>query len=297
MKAATTTALIIMMMTSTTKGRLGDHRFERRTHAHGQPGKWWAKRDDGVTLVELMVVIAITSVVGLLLVGTLIMVGNLVTKTGERTEEFIDAKQALEEISANLRGATNADQGRGRLTDANSQAIVFYTASGEGLNAQPQLMAYIVIHNTLFHIIPGPNADWKNPISNRVVLRGVTNQEAFEFYTWADPNAAPNSPGSATELGNRCFRKLTHAELTKPNPNPSENGDASNGINARNSIAGVRITLNVKQTDNIRFKEQQGHSTWVRLGESIEPKDPMTGALIPGWPQNCWETFEHTWEQ
>ena len=263
-----------------------------------QPRGWWPTPaawrahttpdphgDRGVTLVELMMVIAITSIVGVMVMSTIIVVGNLVRSTTERTEEFIDAKQALEEVTANLRGATNFEQGRGRLTDANANAVIFYTSSGEGLNAPPTLMSYVVHHNTLYHVVAGKDKDGKDDIGTpklvRALITGIKNPKVFEFYTWQDPN----------KPGNKCFRVLTEAELTQPNPKRSEQGDAADGLHARNAIAGVKITLNVNDNQNVRYKGTQGHSSWVRLGESIEAKDPSTGALIQGWPQNCWEVF------
>lgn len=239
--------------------------------------------DRGVTLLELLMVIAITSVVGAMVMATIIVIGNLVTKTTESSEEFIKSKQALEEISANLRGAVNTDQGRGRLTDASSRAIVFYTASGGGLNEPPKLMSYVTHGDTLYQLIPGPNANFQKPSTVRAVLKGITTTDIFEFYTWADPN---------NSAGDKCFRKLTNAELTQKNPKSDKEGNAKDGIHARNAIAGVKITLKVNPVTNVRYKDEQGHTAWIRLGESIEPKDPTTGALIAGWPQNCWKVFD-----
>lgn len=255
--------------------------------------------DQGVTLVELLMVMAITSVVGLLVIATVIMVGNLVTKTTERTEEFISARQVLDEISVNLRGSTNHEQARGRLTDAAPFAIIFYTASGRGLQQDPELMSYAVLGDTLYQFKGVYNSSSKQwditPESpSRALIRGISDPNIYEFYTWADPKKLP----AGTPLDKQsCFRKLTEEELTKEIPdlqsgNNTIGGKAIVGLHARNAIAGVKITLNVHDQNNVRFTQSQGHTTWVRLGESIEPKDPLTGALIEGWPQNCWKVFE-----
>lgn len=275
---------------------------------HQRPGRWArlfseqkrdAPDDRGVTLVELLMVMAITSIVGALVMATIVIVGNLVTRTTERTEEFITAKQALDEISVNLRGSTNFEQSRGRLTDAAPFAVVFYTASGRGLQQDPQLMSYLVMGDKLYRFNGDYDPNTKkwdiNKNSQRhVLVSGLTNPNIFEFYTWNDPKKLP----AGTPISQQsCFRKLTEEELKKDpggiqNGGTTVEGSAVVGLHARNAIAGVKVTIDVKDSRNTRFKESQGHTTWVRLGESIEPKDASTGALIEGWPQNCWKVFE-----
>lgn len=248
------------------------------------------KGESGVTLVELMMTIAISSIIGAMVLTSVFLLSTIVTRMTERTEDFIDAKHALDEISVNMRSATNADQGRGRLTDAKPFAVIFYTSSGKGLLEKPQLMGYFSANGALYHLVAGPDNNFDKPVSSRTVITGIEDNNIFEFYTWADPKKTP---------GNKCFRKLTDAELSAPPKDadgniihdPSVVGDAILGRNARDSIAGVKISFKIKKPNNARFKDSIGHTTWVRLGESIEPKDPITGALIPGWPEHCWEVF------
>lgn len=239
--------------------------------------------DEGVTLLELMMVMAISSVVGALVLGTIFTMGNLVTKTTEKTDDFIQARHALDEISVNLRGATGQGFSPGLLTDTKPNRIQFNTRSGGGLETDPVTMAYEIKNGDLRQVIPGNNNNFGNPKTVRTLVRGVKNSAVFEFYTWEDPK----------KPGGKCFRKIDERHLSKITRDPAT-GRELVGIHAKNAIAGVKIALQVRDDKNARFKDNQGHSTWVRLGESIEPKDPETGALIPGWPQNCWKVFDES---
>lgn len=244
--------------------------------------------DRGVSLIELLMVIAITSIVGALVVGTIIVVGNLVAKTTERTEDFINSKHAIEEISVNLRGATNYEQARGRLTNARPNAVVFYTTSGDGLTGEPVLMSYAVLNGTLFRTVGVYDQakrkwDFGPTSTHKALLNGIVDTNVFEYYTWADPNEQ-----------NSCFKKIDERDLdTNSSTTGSENPA---NTHARNSIAGVKVKLKFKSTNTIRFNKIHEQTTWIRLGESIEPKDPKTGALIAGWPKNCWDKFGKEFE-
>ena len=245
------------------------------------PGAKAAAHDEGVTLVELLVVMVIASIVGGIILTTIILISNLVAKTTERTEEFIDAKMALDEITTNVRGAFNQEQGLGRLAAANSRAMVFYTKSGKGLTQPPVLMGYFVDkHDQLIQVISADGQNFKEGDKKRIVIPGIQDPDIFTYYTWAD-----------TSKTGQCFRKLTHTELTKPVAGSGTNKD-KDGLFARNAIAGVKISLTVNKPGNIRFTDTQTHKTWVRLADSVEPKDPVTGALIPGWPEQCWTVID-----
>ncbi|WP_336249583.1 hypothetical protein [Stomatohabitans albus] len=248
-----------------------------------------AAGEDGLTLTELMVTMLIASIIGGLVLATVIMVGNIVTRVTERTEEFVSGQQALDEISLNVRGAVPNNAGLGRIVSASPSGIVFFTHSGVGLSNKPILMSYQLINDELRQVrYPGDTIVTDKTAQSRMVIDGILDNEIFEYYTWADPKKYGGS--------NKCFRKIeAHEFAVKPTLENGEvvlDNDGRIGIHARDAIAGIKISFHLHDKTNSKLQEPQEHTKWVRIGEFIDPKDPETGALIKGWPRGCWEIFD-----
>lgn len=220
-------------------------------------------RDDrGVTLIELMMAIAITSIIGAMILSTVLTISRVTGKITEQTDDNIAAKRVLDVISTNLRGATvdPAHPSQPILEIAHPGEVKFLTYGGGGFSQPPRWMHYRAKQGKIFQVDPVTQHE-------RPIMDSSVNGQIFRFYRWDDD-------GIKDKYGN-CFVSLNANEMK------TEEG--------RRSIVAVQIQierLTSKNYNNVR----KHTGAWVRLSEQIIPYHPVKGNSLESWKNTCWET-------
>lgn len=221
-----------------------------------------ARDDQGATLIELLMAIAITSIIGAMIMGTIFTLGRITGKITEQTDDNIAAKRVLDVISTNLRGATvdPARPTQPQLVIAHPGEVKFLTYGGRGFSEPPRWLHYRAKQGKIFQVDPVTQTE-------RPIMTNSFNGQIFQFYRWDDD-------GVKDRHGN-CFVSLTPDELK------TEEG--------RRSIVAVQIQI--ERLSSKQYQNNRKHTgAWVRLSEQITPFDPVKGHSLETWKNTCWET-------
>lgn len=218
--------------------------------------------DRGATLIELMMAIAITSIIGAMIMGTIFTLGRIAGKLTEQTDDNIAAKRVLDVISTNLRGATvdPAHPTQPILAIAHPGEVKFLTYGGRGFSEAPRWLHYRAKQGNIYQVDPVTQDE-------HLIMTNSFNGQIFRFYKWDDT-------GYTDKHGN-CFVSLYDDELN------TEEG--------RRSIVAVQIQIERLSSDRF-FNERKHTGAWVRLSEQITPVHPVKGNSLENWKNTCWET-------
>ena len=218
--------------------------------------------DRGVTLIELMMVIAISSVIGVMLLSSFVIVSNITVRMAERAEDAIEAKMTTDEITTTLRAATldPASPDQGVFAVAKPNEIKFLTRAGQGYSEPPRWVHYLVQNRTIYRVAP----DGKR----HEMMTGLEPILPFRFFRY-DPEHGKNAYGN-------CYLSLDNQDLAKPE--------------MRSMIAGMQVEIYRKARDNVREHNYSQSGEFVRIMEQAMPEHHVTGEQLHAWRNTCWET-------
>lgn len=220
------------------------------------------QNDHGVSLVELMIAMLITSILSGMVLGTILTMSKVTAKLTEQTQDNIEVKRTLDLISTNLRGATvdPARPNQAQLVIAHPGEVKFMTYGGRGFNEPPRWIHYRAKQGKIYLVDPATKKE-------HVVTNYSVNGQIFRFYKW-DMDAPTGKNGN-------CFVSLTPNELR------TDQG--------RKSIVAVQIQIERLTSTNHNNRKKHAGS-WVRLNEQISTDHPMIADRGEQWKNTCWET-------
>lgn len=219
----------------------------------------------GTTLVELLMVISISSIIGVLVLQSITTVSHITTRMAEHAQDSSSVKLALDTLSTNFRAATvNPERPDApQFEIARGGEAKFLTYGYSGFSEPPHWVHYRLKRGVLYQVDPQTGQE-------HAIYRGIKRYEIFRFYRWDFDHKQHGD-----RLGN-CFKALSNKEL-----------DTAEG---RKSIVGLQIQLDRLGEDNIREHKKRHAGAWVRIMEQIQPQDPVTGERISDWKNRCWES-------
>lgn len=219
-------------------------------------GRNTGSSQDGFTLVELIIVVAM---------GTVILLGSYAVldssaRQSTRITERIDANQrarpALQGIMDQLRSSCVAAGAAPIRTGSSSSSIRFLHQTGDAVNVVPELVVISVVGNDLvrstFGASGGSAPDWtftSTPATTRVVLTGVNPAQTgtpaadtpyFRYYAHGDNGAVLTTPLSVPLSATDSARTTQVSVSYSVGP-------------ARNSTRDERAEVSVSNTVTLRF--------------------------------------------
>lgn len=162
--------------------------------------------EDGLTLVELLVVVAILAVVMTAMFSMTITIQRTARETNNRAMALGDARVTVDALSKNVRSAVRPDQDAPAFAAATAQRIEFCANVNRAEGAPwPLLVSYEVVGTDLVETITHPGTSTSQDCSGndgdvraRVVADDLTQTSVFTFYgDVTDPEAAAADPGAA----------------------------------------------------------------------------------------------------
>lgn len=184
---------------------------------------WRVGREDGYTMTEMIVVVMILGIVLAAVQTTLVMTNKSVGQSGQRINQTLQAKTAIDSVTKVLRTAVLPSQLNGTGSTSTAAAFIqgtknsvqFYANINNDANVTgPSQVTYAVgSDGVLSETIQPPNAHAANDynyqyctpsascvVKSRVLARGVsTTVTMFTYYTKAG-TAIPDATLTAAEL-------------------------------------------------------------------------------------------------
>jgi type II secretory pathway component PulJ len=234
-------------------------------------GKLFAamRRDDGITLTELLVVMALGTIVGALTMGMMIQVSNSTTSTTDRTISSASARNVIQAWTAYLRVAdgTTAGTGTNRIEWLTAKDMLFYAdLKNRNLNNVATTAAPTMIWlrldtggSLLEEQFPSTAAVGASPTVCRTLATSVTTPSA-PLFSALDAGGAPiSAQGTAPTVAAGC-QKL-------PVTVPSQTSHPNTAVQAiLQHVAIVAIDFVVRDTRKQRSLEFRSQAVLPALG-------------------------------
>lgn len=218
--------------------------------------------DEGVTLIELLMTIAIASIIGAMILSSIIAITNLTVRMTERAEDTIEARVTTDEITTNLRAATidplNPDYGVFAIASINE--IKFLTRGGQGFSQPPRWVHYRSKGSDIYRVDEHGR--------ETLMMAGLDWVSPFRFYTF-DPQFRNDGYGN-------CYISLDDNDLAQPE--------------MRRRIVGMQVQINRRAGDNVRELKFSHSGEFVRIPEQTAPETVYTGERLQHWRNTCWES-------
>ncbi|KKR11648.1 MAG: hypothetical protein UT39_C0004G0007 [Candidatus Woesebacteria bacterium GW2011_GWA1_39_21] len=160
------------------------------------------KQTQGVTIIELLIAIAITSIIGLGIVALQYILGQNQIAITTSYKSIEDANYASSMISKELRRASQSETGSYLLSNASDQNIVFY--SDYDLDGRIERVQYQLVGTTLTKTITKPtgtpvtySTDTTNTTISDIIRNG--SDPLFYYYNENYPTDTENNPLPANQ--------------------------------------------------------------------------------------------------
>jgi prepilin-type N-terminal cleavage/methylation domain-containing protein len=157
-----------------------------------------SKYNNGVTLIELLIAIAITSIIGIGLVSLQYILSQNQIAITKNTKSVDDANYIVTMFTKELRRSSTSETGSYLLSSAGDQNILFYSDSD--LDGQAEKIQYRLDGTRLIKTIIQPTS---YPISypsdqaiNTIVSNNIRNGSSAVFFYYNEdyPNDTQNNP-------------------------------------------------------------------------------------------------------
>jgi hypothetical protein len=227
------------------------------------------RRDDGITLAELLVVMALGTIVGALTMGMMIQVNNSTSATIDRTISSASARNALQAWTAYLGVAdgTAAGTSTNRIEWLTAKDMLFYadinnrTINNAATTAAPTMM-WLRLDTSgalVEEQFRSTAAMGASPTVCRTLVTRVTTPSAPLFSAVNANGAAIAAQGTAPTVGAGCQKLPVTVPSQTSHPNT-----AVQGILQR--VAIVAIDFVARNTQNQRPLEFRSQAVLPALG-------------------------------
>jgi type II secretory pathway component PulJ len=234
-------------------------------------GKLFAalRRDDGITLSELLVVMALGTIVGALTMGLMIQISDSTTSTTDRTISSASARNAIQAWTAYLRVAdgTTAGTGTNRIEWLAANDMLFYAdLNNRSLDSAATTSAPTMIWLRLDgkgalveEQFASTAALGASPKVCRTLVTNVTTPSAPLFSALDVNGATIPAQGTAPTASAGCQKLPVTVPSQTPRPNPTVQANLQR-------VNSVTIDFVVRDTRNQRPLEFTSQAVLPALG-------------------------------
>jgi len=156
-----------------------------------------------MTLVELLVVIAVVSLVGVALSGAIQYFYRSNAFLLEQTAALDNARRGVREAVVAVREASYGDDGSYPIAYAATSTLVFYSDFDKDDSVEKETYTLIngVLYRAVVNSAGSPASYAGQPISTSTVATYVTNSTSTPLFTYYDQNGVQLSATSTDESG------------------------------------------------------------------------------------------------
>lgn len=142
------------------------------------------KKNDGFTLVEILIVIGITLMISYILFAFISTSFKSIRFVSEQETATQNARRGLEYISKEVRGANSSEQGNYPLSRVDEYDFIFYSDVDD--DGQTERVRYIRSGTNLYRVVTEPGAlnDYSGNIGTTTISQYINNDEEpiFNYY-------------------------------------------------------------------------------------------------------------------
>lgn len=185
-----------------------------------------AHRDDGFTLVELLVTMSILAVVMMVITSATIFLQRSINETDQRFDDLAQARLAMDAGSKWVRSAITAQPFTQPFTVAQRSQVTLLANIGVAGGTPPQRVELAVVDGGLRERVwqgtIDSNGDWQQAAAAprvRVIARGVTSAEPFTFETADGTDITPADDTPLTAAERDTVRRVGIAITVQQQPN------------------------------------------------------------------------------